>query len=225
MEQYSDRLNSVVDKFSGGKVEETVALKIDHASYEGRIPQGVFDLWEKVGAGPFFDGYFQLCAPQAYRGIINQVFDGDSQIAPAQTHAVGFSAFGEIIAWNEQFRDVRINLVSGQIACRSMFNPKPHIDPSVTILSRLLLADDPSFDVLGTDGKGLFKSAKLKLGKLQAGHIYGFTPILALGGNRAAESIKIYEALPHMAILAQAHHMHLVDNSVFPPKLVRIIGS
>ncbi|ARQ14156.1 hypothetical protein NXC12_PE00561 (plasmid) [Rhizobium etli] len=224
MESYRDRLNSVVEKFSSGDVEEAVGLDIDRSSYEGRIPGGVFDLWEKVGAGPFFGGYFQLCAPQSYRGIISQVLYGDAQMIPEQTHAIGFSAFGEIVAWNEQYRDVRIDLVNGQISCRSMFNPKPQFDPSVTILSRLLLADEPSFDVLDRGGKGLFKSAKLKLGKLRAGQIYGFRPILALGGNRTADSIKIYEALPHMAILAQAHRMQLMDNSVFPPKAVRRIG-
>lgn len=224
MGQYKDRLKSVIDKFVGDGVREFVTLDIDRAAYDGRIPPSVFELWAEIGAGPFLDGYFQLCDPRSYGGIIRQVFDGDEHIEPTRTHAIGFSAFGEIIAWNEEYRDVRISLVNGQVSCRWMFKPKPGVDPNMTILSRLLLADDVSFDVLDASGKGLFKSAKSKLGELQAGQIYGFKPILALGGNRSLNSLEVYDALPHMSILAQAHSMQLMDNSVFPPKPVRTIG-
>ncbi|TZG33544.1 DUF1851 domain-containing protein [Agrobacterium sp. B1(2019)] len=63
------------------------------------------------------------------------------------------------------------------------------------------------------------------MGKLAVGQIYGCKPIVALGGNRALESLTIYDALPHMVILGQAHDMQLMENAAFPPRPVRGIGS
>lgn len=98
-------------------------------------------------------------------------------------------------------------------------NRKPNVDPNVSILSRLLLADDASFDVVDTSGKGLFKSARVKRRKPATGQIYGFKPMLAFGGNRSVDSIDIQPAVPHMALLAQASSFHLVDVFPYPPKI------
>jgi hypothetical protein len=224
MVEYVDRLNSVIDKFSAGRAGEFVPCDIDRAAYEGKIPPAMFDLWDAVGAGPVFDGYFQLCNPNEYQGIIALVLEGDPEIDPGRTFAVGMSAFGEIVAWNEKYRDVRIDLVNSQVTCRQLFNPRPNVDPNVSILSRLLLADDASFDVPDGNGKGLFKSARVKRGKLATGQIYGFRPILAFGGSRSVDNIEVYPASPHMAILAQATSFHLLDVSAYPPKMTRVIG-
>ncbi|MGZ2426687.1 T6SS immunity protein Tdi1 domain-containing protein [Rhizobium laguerreae] len=88
-----------------------------------------------------------------------------------------------------------------------------------------MLLDSPTFDEYDAEAEKLFKPARSKLGKLGVDQIYGFRPILALGGKRALASLTIYEALPHMAILAQAHELQLMDNAPFPPQPVRVIGS
>jgi hypothetical protein len=152
------------------------------------------------------------------------VFDGDSQIDAERTHVLGFGAFGTIIAWNEVHQNVTIDLVNGQVSCQALVNGKTY-DPNIAVTSKLMLLDRPTFDEYDADAKKLFKPARSKFGKLGVGQIYGFRPILALGGNRALSSLAIYEALPHMAILAQAHEMQLMDNAPFPPQPVRVIGS
>ncbi|SCB58941.1 hypothetical protein GA0061105_105413 [Rhizobium aethiopicum] len=224
MEQYREKLEAVIAKFTAAGAEKGHGGAADPRKYEGRLPTSVFQLWERLGFGVFLDGYFQLCDPDTYRPILDQALGRDSDLEPSRTHPVGFSAFGEIIAWNEDHRDVRVNLVDGQVSCRWLFAPKSGIDPNITLLTRLLLADDASFDPLDAKGKPLFKSARSRLGKVGPGHMYGFKPILAFGGNRTAASLVACEALPHMSILAQAQNLKLMGMNSYPPRVVRTIG-
>lgn len=220
-----ERLEAVIAKFTVGGIETSDAAgPWDAHKYEGRIPEAIFPLWERFGLGVFLDGHFQLCDPDFYRPIVSQVLGDDGDLDPDRTHPIGFSAFGEIVAWNEDHRDVRIDLVDGHVSCRWLTAPKHGIDPNMTLLTRLLLVDDASFDPLDAKGKPLFKSVRSRLGPLKSGEIYGFKPILAFGGNRAAADMARFEASAHMSILAQAQEFKLVDMSPYPPRPVRMIG-
>lgn len=118
-------------------------------------------------------------------------------IHPEQTHVLGFGAFGRIIAWNEVHQNVTIDLVKGQVSCQALVNGKTY-DPNLAVTSELMLLDSPTFDEYDADAQKLFKPARSKLGKLGVGQIYGFKPILALGGNRDLANLVICEALPHI---------------------------
>lgn len=119
---------------------------------------------------------------------------------------------------------MRVALVDGQVSCRWLLAPKQGIDPNITLLTSLLLADDASFDLLDENGEPLFPSVRSRLGILEPGQIYGFKPVLAFGGNRSAESLVVYDALPHMSILTQAAKLKLMDLAPYPPEVVRVIG-
>ena len=220
MNEYQARLASIVEDFgvpNGGE-------PVDIERHRGQVPDAVIEFWEHYGTGIVLDGYFQFCDPARFASIMEVVFDGDNEIRPEQTHALGFGAFGTIVAWNEVYQDVVINLVNSQASCPALVSGKT-FDPDVAVTSQLMMIDDPTLDEYDARVKKLFKPACAKLGKLGVGQVYGFQPILALGGDRALESLAIYDALPHMAILAQAHEMQLMDNAAFPPRPVRVIGS
>lgn len=219
LNNYQARLDSIVEDF-GAPESGTV---VDVGSYRGRVPEALIDFWQQNGIGTVLDGYFQFCDPARYSGILKLVFGGDTEIHPEQTHVLGFGAFGTIIAWNEVYQNVTIDLVRGRVSCQALVTGKTY-DPNLAVTSELMLLDSPTFDEYGADAQKLFKPARSKLGNLGMGQIYGFKPILALGGNRALANLAIYEALPHMAILAQAHEIRLMDNAPFPPLPVRVIG-
>ncbi|WP_064684012.1 GAD-like domain-containing protein [Rhizobium bangladeshense] len=221
MNNYQARLDSIVEDFAA---PESGTAAPDVGPYRGRVPEALIDCWQQNGIGTILDGYFQFCDPARYSGVVRRVFAGDPEIHPEQTHVLGFGAFGTIIAWNEVYQNVTIDLVNGQVSCQALVNGKTY-DPNIAVTSEVMLLDDPTFDEYDADAQKLFKPARSKLGKLGMGQIYGFRPILALGGNRALANLSICEALPHMAILAQAHEMRLMDNAPFPPQPVRRIGS
>ncbi len=224
MEQYRQRFEAVLANFAEGS-ESTVRRGPENAEkYKGHLPESIFHLWDKIGLGVFLDGYFQLCDPDKYRPVLSQAFGNDPDLDPDKSYPIGFSAFGEIVAWNEEHRDVRIALVDGLVSCRWLLAPKQGIDPNITLLTSLLLADGASMDPLDENGKPLFPLVRSRLGILEPGQIYGFKPILAFGGNRTADSLAVYDALPHMSILAQASELKLMDLTQYPPEVVRMIG-
>jgi hypothetical protein len=222
---YKARLNAVVEKFGRSKPLETRHFeKADAGRYSGKVPEGVLEFWGEIGLGLFWDGYFQLCDPATYQPLINAIFEKDEQIRGERTYALGFSAFGEIFAWNDDHRDLTIDLVNGQVSCPWLVEKEEDVDPNIAILTNLLLADGAAFDVVDAKGKGLFKSARSRLGDLKMGQIYGFKPILALGGNRSVDNLAIYDAFAHMSILSQATDLKLMNNAAFPPKPIRLLG-
>ncbi|SCB58940.1 protein of unknown function [Rhizobium aethiopicum] len=83
------------------------------------------------------------------------------------------------------------------MSCQALVNGKTY-DPNLAVTSELMLLDSPTFDEYDADAQKLFKPARSKLGKLGVGQIYGFKPILALGGNRDLANLVICEALPHI---------------------------
>lgn len=196
----------------------------DLDAYRGRVPDLMIEFWQRYGTGLILDGYFQFCHPGIYAPILKLIFDGDPDISAEETHVLGFGAFGSMIAWNEVHKGMEIELVRGAVACPAMTGGEKYED-DVVLRSKLMLLDSPTFDEYDADVEKLFEPARSTLGKLGIGQVYGFRPILALGGNRALANLAIYEALPHMAILAQAHEMQLMDNAVFPPQPVRVIRS
>lgn len=219
MKDYQTRLASIVADFGAPQGGEAINAE----DYRGKVPDAMVDFWQQNGTGIVLDGYFQFCDPNRYSGILKLVFDNDPEIRAEQTYALGFGAFGTIIAWNEAHQDVIIDLVKGRVSCPALVNGKSH-DPNLSVTSQLMMLDDPSFDEYDADVKKLFKRARSKLGKLGIDQIYGFKPVLALGGNRDITSLSIYDAVPHMAILAQAHELQLMDDAAYPPQPVRSIG-
>ncbi|WP_284757131.1 GAD-like domain-containing protein [Agrobacterium sp. fls2-241-TYG-188a] len=219
MKDYQTRLASIVADYGAPQGGEAINAE----DYRGKVPDAMLEFWQHNGVGVVLDGYFQFCDPNRYRGVLRLVFDNDPDIRADQTYALGFGSFGTIIAWNETYQDVIIDLVKSRVSCPALVSGKFH-DPDLSVTSQLMMLDDPSFDEYDSDVKKLFKRARSKLGKLGVDQIYGFRPVLALGGNRDLTSLSIYDAVPHMAILAQAHEFQLMDDAAYPPQPVRSIG-
>lgn len=220
MTSYKARLDSIIEML--GKPQEADG-SLDPEHYRGKLPHAMVELWQRAGTGLVLGSFFQLCNPARYASIMELVFDGDPDIRPEQTHVLGFGAFGTMLAWNEVYQDMCINLVNGRVSCSALTSGETY-DPNIAVTTALMLLDDPILDEYDADAEQLFERAKEKLGPLRFGQVYGFKPILAFGGSRELSRLAIYDAPAHMAILAQAHRMHLMDNAVYPPQPVRPIG-
>ena len=220
MKDYQVRLASIVEDFGAPQGADG---PIDVERYRGKVPDAMIEFWQQNGTGIILNGYFQFCDPDKYASIMKFVFDGDPDIEAEKTHVLGFGAFGTIFAWNEVYQNVDIDLVGGKVSCQALIDGETY-NPNIAVTSSLMLLDGSTLDEYDSNAKKLFKPARSKLGKLGVGQIYGFRPIVALGGNRTLDSLTIYDALPHMAIMAQAHRLELMDNDPFPPQPVRVIG-
>ncbi|NTA40581.1 GAD-like domain-containing protein [Agrobacterium salinitolerans] len=169
MNEYQVGLASIVEDFGVPEGGEAV----DRECHRGRVPEAMIEFWEQYGTGILLDGYFQFCDPARFASIMKVVFNGDNEIRPEQTHALGFGAFGTIVAWNEVYQDVVINLVNSQASCPALVSGKT-FDPDMAVTSQLMMIDDPTHDEYDAEVKKLFKPACTRLGKLGVGQIYGF---------------------------------------------------
>lgn len=225
MDAYKDNIEELINELNACR-SSTASGDINEIknAYMGRIPKAINEIWDRVGLGVFNKGYFQLCDPRKYKSIISNIFAGDLDFSTDATHVIGFSAFGRLIAWNENYRIVNIDLVNGQIWCRHFQQSKTDIDQNMSLISGLMVWDQPAADIKDKNGKGMFAKALLRLGALHYGYIYGFRPILALGGSRESERLVVYEALSHMAILSQATPMKLMETGSLSPRVIKLIG-
>ena len=132
--------NALVDKYGA----PTNAVSIAPAELDalaGRLPPELLEFWQKYGLGMWLNGKFQFCRPADYADIVEQIFEGDPDLLPPATHLVGFSAFGELLLWNEQHKRVLVDLVWLTARVRAFDARAPDAPtrfPIATPLSRLV---------------------------------------------------------------------------------------
>ena len=200
------------------------------AELEGRLPTGLLAFWQAYGIGLWLGGKFQFCLPERFWPVSSSIFANDPQLGPGETHIIGFSALGELLAWNERHQRVLVDLP--RLAARvSKFNDgergATRNYPIETALSRL--DREGSFDVFEqTDAaEPLFERARQGLGPLALGECYGFVPALALGGPARLEHLERLDALVHFSLLADLGRCRLLIRPTpgGPETVSRMIGA
>ena len=153
------------------------------------------------------DGKFQFCRPADYMNLVEQIFAGDPDLLPSATHMVGFSAFGELLLWNEQHERVLVNLPRLAARVRAFDFREPDDPAHLPLATPLYRLDrEGSFDVFEQDdvAEPLFARALARLGPPDFGQCYGFVPMLALGGSAKLDRIERLDAAVHFSLLAGA---------------------
>lgn len=219
---FDDRFQYIIDNFGTPVGEPMSDSELD--AYKGRLPETLIEFWRQFGTGVILNGHFQFSKPSMYAPIAKLLLQGDAEIEPDKTHIVGFSAFGKIVAWNEKLQDMRIDLVNLRLSCANLTRKSQPVGDDVAIASNLMGADDEALGEYDSAGNPIFNRARKALGAVKQNQIYGFYPLLAFGGSRSVESLRISSAPEHMAIMAQAGALNLWDYSTLPGQLVRPIG-
>jgi len=193
-------------------------------AYRGRLPDSLLQFWEQYGFGVWLDGYFQFCNPDAYHEVVRAILGNDSQLKGNRSHVIGFSAFGHLLIWNEDYRIIRIDTLYHTVLCRELFRPKTDINDDVTIGVVVAMADDGADDPPDQDGKPLFKRVRKACGPLNYGQIYAPRLHPALGGSIVVESFRPVSAFEALLIAAQTGPFVLHDSSTPQVRAVREIG-
>ncbi|HEL4265803.1 TPA: DUF1851 domain-containing protein [Stenotrophomonas maltophilia] len=170
---------------------------------ENVIPAAIRDLLIRRGRSVFRGGRIQLCHPQDLAMVMELALRHDPDLAPEDTLAYAYSAFGTIYFVHTQYGPGQIDLLSGSVLCRRLtedrFSPGD-IGGDATSVFRL---PEERLDLVDKDGHPMFDAAVLAQGPLGVGHCYGFFPALGLGGVAQLDSLQVVEAPVHFSILAQ----------------------
>lgn len=194
-------------------------------AHRGRIPGSFLEFIADRPLGKWLQGYFQFCNPDDYQSVLTLILEGDKELNPERTHMLGFSALGNILAWNEDYRTVKINLVYGRVICPKLFAPEHDADDDITLGIAIGNINASSYDCPDEDGKPMFKRLLRAHGELDVGQIYAPRLHPALGGRITVDEFHRVNALAAMTIAAQATSFSLYDPTKPGVPMVRKVGN
>lgn len=180
-------------------------------TYARKVPQSMISFWEAYGTGIWLQGRFQLCRPDKYQGLLNQILKNDQDFPANECCLLGFSAFGDLLIWNNANYALKVELVH-KIADTQHLSAKCRtLPPDRAIGSKLSFVDSASYDFFdgAENSKPLFDRALRKLGRLNYGECYGFVPAVGLGGLGILSEAKKMRALEHFSLIAQLDKVKL----------------
>ena len=194
------------------------------SAMEGKLPPSLLDFWGVHGIGMWLDGYFQLCDPRKYASIARTIFGKDPDFHPETTHLIGFSGMGVLLFWNQDHRNLHVNLPSLSVEAAEYFKPQPNVSADISIGVSLTSVEGKSYDLLDTDANYMFERLKAAHGPLKFGEVYAPKLHPALGGNYTVENIRPASALEAFALMAQAGVFELKDSTQPSVPTIRQIG-
>lgn len=220
MNEYFDYLLTKLGPLQAAKPVLPKSIK----DWHDRLPGALVEFWEEHGIGMWANGKFQLCDPDEYAGLVKILLGEDKQFSVDKTYIYGFSAFGELLLWNEIYQNASIDLVyqSATAACTKA--DWTASDPNAAIMVGMMKINDNDVFTLFEDKPGnppLFKKCLKALGHVELGECYGMFPALPLGGTLEVASFKKVRALEHFGFLAQLGPISLMDYSGGKQRFVR----
>ncbi len=195
---------------------------------QGKLPANLLEFWRICGLGFWGGGKFQFCKPSDMSQVVDLVFKGDGQFDPSRTHVYGFTAFGELFIWNEDYQNifVRLPMLWARASCTAEDwqpgKPENSILPPLTRFNDVGKADWPE-DAEST--AYLYEKSRRMHGDLELGECYGFFPALQFGGTSRLENTRKVKALEHFTFLAQIGPVRLFDYSDGRQQFLREIGT
>lgn len=165
------------------------------------LPECLLSLWRAYGWASFQRGLFWLTNPDDYAFRINDWLRGISELAGRDVYVFARTAFGDLYAFQpEMGRIVSIICAHGFVVTKK--------DPANAgkgreraMQSFFATAYPADFDFMDEDEQLLFGRAYKMCGSLNADELYGFEPLLALGGGAVLCNIKKLRLDVHLDIM------------------------
>jgi hypothetical protein len=151
--------------------------------YKGILPDFLLAVWEKHGLSSHGEGYIWTVNPDDYSDIIRSFFGKDNQLV-----VFARNSFGKLYAAKD-----------GQ---------EYRIRPQIGIARYFAEADiDNDFKytliTLGDSEHKEHLKAMKKLGPIDQDHMYGYVPMLALGGDGSLKETKIVKTQEYLMLVAE----------------------
>ncbi len=196
MDQYA---SDFVSKF-GVPTEVTVVPDASFVKYEHVLPECLLSLWREYGWGGFKNGIFWLVDPDDFEHIGNAWIQNFPEFSETGVCVFGRSAFGCLYAYHpESGKVLDIICPMGYIMTQ-----KSKSKGKVSLMQVFFAAAEvSSFDLVDEGKNPLFEDACKTLGPLQANEVYGFEPILTLGGLVNLAHLRKLRMNVHLDIIRQ----------------------
>jgi hypothetical protein len=175
------RYELLEERFGSQKYADVTLETLE--KYQGKVPELLLAIWERYGLTSHGQGELWFTNPDDFTDIV-QAFFGDQYpfIVYART------SFGRLWA----ILDDRLYTIHPQIA-HAIYGHK--LEVFDTLMSSGLVSTSSDFHTEH------LKALK-KLGPLKADQMYGYVPVLALGGNGSLKETKIVQMREYLFMVA-----------------------
>ena len=175
------------------------------------LPSDLFYLWRRYGFGSFNDGWVWLTDPVMWQPMLNDWLSRVELPFADEWLVVLRSAFGSLTCWGPSTgQSLDIDPVNGLVA------PTDESSRVARFGGRMVIS------TLGSQAAGLrdpeladgpaFARALSLAGPLTEDTVYGYVPMLALGGDPATSQIEVMNARVHLSLLAQTTPVHVMQD-------------
>lgn len=197
-----DFITLFLDEFgapsSVSEVPEAVLLK-----YSQLLPECLLSLWKEYGWASFQKGLFWLTNPDDYAFRVNDWLRDIPELAVGDFYVFARTAFGDLYAFQpEMGRVISIICAHGFVVTKKG-SANAGKGREKAMQSFFATAYPADFDFMDEDEQPLFERAFKVCGSLEANELYGFEPLLALGGNADLSNIKKLRLDVHLDIMKQ----------------------
>lgn len=172
--------------------------------YEGVLPANLIGIWQLGGWSAYFDGLLWFVDPRVYAGVLEDFLEDTG--LEGDFHVVAKSAFGDLIAYETRSGSfITVNAVFGRISVnrRKLSREASNNDADLSVMSKFVMFDPGTDGDIKTDnGESIFKYAYERLGHLEPDEIYGFEPLLSLGGPEPGNVRRVKDVV-HLSIISQ----------------------
>jgi hypothetical protein len=184
----------------GSPSQRVPAAETDLAALAPHAPAILIEYWREIGFSVFKDGLMMVTNPLDWQDTVNEWLQGTELEAFDRFIPIMRGAFGDIrlLGIDKGFTPLLMPSDGAYMGDRE--EPKYELDFQVR--TAFATSDPVTYDI--SDKTLNFATALKKLGPLQPNEMYGFVPVLPMGGTRDLDHLQKLDAFAHLSILRQA---------------------
>jgi hypothetical protein len=195
-------MNESVEYFLEIWGKPTEVVSTDEATLRklGRyVPENLIEYWRELGFSVFQEGLMAICNPIDWKPLADEWIAGTELEDLDNFFPILRGAMGQMSLLGARHGyTIALYPVEGQAF---VTKPEPAEDAASYSVESLLFLDPDYFAIEGDDFN--FATACKRLGSLRPNEIYGFVPVLPLGGISDLAHLKKVDAFAHLSILCQ----------------------
>lgn len=195
-----DFISLFVEEFGEPEIKVPVPTHVV-SKYTGVAPDSLINYWKAYGFSSFGNGIVWMTNPDDYVTTLRLWFGGIRELNYADFIVFCRTAFGEMFALNvKSGHVVNINPLGGFVmGSRDALEKSRSAEDSIRSFFATLEVED--LDILDENDSPLFDRAVKKLGGLAESEIYGFEPMLVLGGSASIQNVMKLRMDVHLDIM------------------------
>lgn len=193
-------------------------------TFDDRLPALLLDFWAVHGVGILEKQGLQLCMPGELAPVISALFAYDPDfggIMPVSSegaampvsdcHAIAYGPFGKLIVWSERHHLVLVDMRFGLVDAPFLSHPDWKIGTNEALIKFLWGMPAEALDLDDDTGQPMFLRARVRLGALGPGEIYGTHPVISFGDPVDLDHLARVSARDWISERATGMHFTLAD--------------